>query len=141
MLSRTMCNRIADCTHILRTGHAEFVLRVSVHQDQPGPHLDAKLRRWMTALLLSSPALPIGTLLSLLPALRNRQAPPDLRRYRVSHCLQRQGGDNLRLFWECACAAAYLIVQWTWQMVTSQSSNSSNSMHALCMHRIARAQP
>ena len=85
MLPRTKHNRIVNCTldqlHILRTGPAEFVLRVPVPQSQRVPHSDAKLRRWATSLLLLCPDLPIGKVLSSSPLLRLRQAPPGLRRY------------------------------------------------------------
>ena len=56
MLARTEYNRIKDCTlkqlHVSRTGPAEFVLRIPVPQGQLGSHMDAKLQRWATALLL-----------------------------------------------------------------------------------------
>ncbi|CAI5707472.1 unnamed protein product [Peronospora effusa] len=86
MMSRTKYNRIEDCTlehlHILRTGPAEFVMRVPIPPVQPGSHSDAKLRRWVTALLLPSPDLPIGTELNATPPLRLRQEPPQLKSYR-----------------------------------------------------------
>ena len=68
MLPRTKHNRIVNCTldqlHILRTGPAEFVLRVPVPQSQRVPHSDAKLRRWATSLILLCPDLPIGKVLA-----------------------------------------------------------------------------
>ena len=81
MLFTTKYDRIADCTlhqlHILRTGPAEFVLRILVPQGQLGPNSETKLQRWTMALVLLSPDLPIKTVLSSSPPLRLHQAPPD----------------------------------------------------------------
>ena len=71
-----------DCTleqlHIMRSGPAEFVLKVPVHPSQLGHLFGRESPTVRDGPSAFTPDLPIGTLLSS----SLRQKPPGLRRYR-----------------------------------------------------------
>ena len=85
MLARSVYNRIAACTldqlSLTRTGPTEYVLTIPRPANQLRPHSTAKLRRWATFLLLSSPGFPVGSSLSRFQAPRLRHATPVLATY------------------------------------------------------------
>lgn len=92
MLTRPAYDRIAVCTlarmGITRTGPAEYVITIPRPTHPPRSHSMAKLRRWVTALLLSSPDIPIGSIQGTHIPLRLRHAPTGMAPYAWSY----QGG-------------------------------------------------
>ena len=85
IMTRRAYDRIEDSSlarlSISRTGPAEFAILIPKPPHQPHHHSMRKLRRWATALLLSTPAIPIGSRLDAHHPLRMRHAPPGLLPY------------------------------------------------------------
>ena len=85
IMTRRAYDRIEDSSlarlSISGTGPAEFSILRPKPPHQPHHYSMRKLRRWATALLLSTPAISIGSRLDAHPPLRLRHAPPGLLPY------------------------------------------------------------